>query len=105
MGLHPMTRSWGGDGVTFEVFVDDGRGEQQVLAKRLDIPAAREGWQEEQVDLGSYAGRTVTLTLSVIPGPAWEMTGDWAGWGQPRIVDAEALTLVTLHLAEHTVRE
>jgi len=100
-----MTWTWGGDGVTFEVFVDDGAGEQQVLAKRLDIPAAREGWQEEQVDLGSYAGRTVTLTLSVIPGPEWEMTGDWAGWGEPRIVDAEALPLVTLRPAEQIVRE
>jgi len=105
MGLHPMTWSWGGDGVTFEVFVDDGGGEQQLLAKRLDIPATREGWHEKQVDLGSYAGRTVTLTLSVIPGPAWEMTGDWAGWGEPRIVDAEALPLVALRPAEQMVRE
>ena len=39
IGLQPMTWTWGGDGVTFEVFVDDGAGEQQVLAKRLDIPA------------------------------------------------------------------
>ena len=47
-----------------------------MLARRLDIPAAREGWHEEQVDLSSYAGRTVTLTLNVIP------VGGTDVWGQ-----------------------
>ena len=96
MGLHPMTWSWGGDGVTYEVFVDDGEGEQQVLAQRLDIATAMEGWKDGSVDLSAYAGQAVTLTLSVIPGPEWEMTGDWAGWGEPRLVDAAALPLVAL---------
>jgi tetratricopeptide (TPR) repeat protein len=105
MGLHPMTWDWGGDGVTFEVFVDYGEGEQQVLAQRLDILTAMKGWQEGQVDLATYAGRMVTLTLSVIPGPEWEMTGDLAGWGEPRIVDATALPLAVLRPAERTVRE
>ena len=58
----------------------------------------KEGWHEEQVDLGSYAGQAVALTLSVIPGPEWEMIGDWAGWGEPRIVDTTALPLVALRL-------
>jgi tetratricopeptide (TPR) repeat protein len=105
MGLHPLTWSWGGDGTTFEVFVDDGDGERQMLAGRLDIPTAMEGWKDGSVDLSSYAGRTVTLTLSVIPGPEWEMTGDWAGWGEPRLIDAAALPLTALRPAEHTVRE
>ena len=105
MGLHPMTWDWGGDGVTFEVFVDDGEGEQQLLAERLDMAAAREGWKDGRVDLSAYAGRAVTLTLSVIPGPAWEMTGDWAGWGEPRLVDAEALPPIMLRPAERMVRE
>ena len=105
MGLHPMTWSWGGDGVTYEVFVDDGQGEQQLLADRLDIPMAMEGWKDGRVDLSAYAGRTVTLTLSVIPGPEWEMTGDWAGWGEPRLVDMEALPLIALRPAEQVVRQ
>ncbi|MDY7042581.1 MAG: tetratricopeptide repeat protein [Chloroflexota bacterium] len=105
MGLHPITWSWGGDGVIYEVFVDAGGGEQQVFAGRLDIAAARAGWQDEQVDLSTYAGRTVTLTLSVIPGPEWEMTGDWAGWGEPRLVDATGLPLVVLRPAEQMMRE
>ncbi|MCR4408480.1 MAG: tetratricopeptide repeat protein [Anaerolineae bacterium] len=105
MGLHPMTWSWGGDGVTFEVFVDDGEGEQQLLAERLDIAAAMGGWKDGKVDLAAYAGQTVTLTLSVIPGPEWEMTGDWAGWGEPRLVDAEALPLTALRPAEQMVRQ
>lgn len=105
MGLHPMTWGWGGDGVAFEVFVDTGGGEQQIFAGRLDTPKAMEGWKDGRVDLSSYAGRTVTLTLSVIPGPEWEMTGDWAGWGEPHLVEAAALSLAALRPAEQTVRE
>ncbi|MBC7251541.1 MAG: tetratricopeptide repeat protein [Anaerolineae bacterium] len=105
MGLHPLTWSWGGDGVTYEVFVDDGQGEQQIFTGRLDVPDAMEGWKGGRVDLSAYAGRTVTLTLSVIPGPEWEMTGDWAGWGEPRLVATEALPLIALRPAEQVVRQ
>jgi tetratricopeptide (TPR) repeat protein len=81
MGLDPRSLGWGGDGVTFEVFVDGAR----VFLEHLPVDVARGGWQERQVDLAAYAGRTVALSLASTPGPVGDVTADWAGWGDPRV--------------------
>jgi len=77
---------WGGDGGTFEVFVDGVR----VFLEHLTVEMAQERWQEREVDLAEHAGRTVHLTLATTPGPRWDVTADWAGWGEPRIEALEA---------------
>ena len=80
MGLDPRSLGWGGDGATFEVFVDRVR----VFLEHLTVEVAREGWQEREVDLAECAGRMAQLTLATTPGPRWDVTADWAGWGEPR---------------------
>jgi tetratricopeptide (TPR) repeat protein len=86
MGLDPRSLGWGGDGVTFEVFVDGTR----VFLEHLTVETARGGWQERQVDLSAYAGQTVALSLASTPGPVGDVTADWAGWGDPRVEVPEA---------------
>jgi hypothetical protein len=38
------------------------------------------------VSLADYAGQAVNLTLTTEVGPAGNGTGDWAGWGNPRLI-------------------
>jgi len=86
MGLDPRSLGWGSDGATFEVFIDG----RWVFLEHLTVEVAREGWEEWEVDLAEYAGQTVQLALATTPGPRWDVTADWAGWGQPQIDAPEA---------------
>jgi tetratricopeptide (TPR) repeat protein len=86
MGQAPHSLDWGGDGATFEVFVDGAR----VFLEHLPVEQAREGWHEREVDLSQYAGQTVQLSLATTPGPTGDVTGDWAGWGEPRLEEVDA---------------
>jgi hypothetical protein len=86
MGLDPRALDWGSDGATFEVFVDG----ERVFLEHLPAELAQEGWQEREVDLAAHTGQTVLMTLATTPGPAGDVTGDWAGWGEPRLETPEA---------------
>jgi tetratricopeptide (TPR) repeat protein len=86
LGLDPQSLGWDGDGVTFEVFVDGTR----VFLEHLPVEVARGGWQERQVDLSTYAGQTIALSLASTPGPVGDVTADWSGWGEPRVEVPEA---------------
>lgn len=86
MGLDPQSLDWGGDGVTFEVWVDGAR----VFMEHLPVEVARAGWQEREVDLAAYVGHTIVLALASTPGPVGDVTADWAGWGDPRIEEMAA---------------
>lgn len=86
MGQAPQSLGWGGDGPTFEVWVEG----ERIFLEHLGIEQAREGWHEREVDLSPYAGQTIRLSLATTPGPTGDVTGDWAGWGEPRIEDAQA---------------
>lgn len=86
MGLDPRSLDWGGDGATFEVFVDGNR----IFLEHLSIEQAHKGWQEREVDLRSYTGRPFRLALVTTPGPNGDITADWAGWGNPRLEAPEA---------------
>jgi tetratricopeptide (TPR) repeat protein len=87
MGQAPQSLGWGGDGATFEVLVNG----ERLFLEHLPPDLAREGWQEREVDLAPYVGQTIRLSLATTPGPAGDVTGDWAGWGEPRLEDAQAL--------------
>jgi tetratricopeptide (TPR) repeat protein len=84
MGMDPQSHDWPGDGVTFELFV----GGEQVFSEHMDKTMARQGWHERMLDLARWAGQGVALTLVVTPGLAADASGDWAGWGEPQVVDA-----------------
>jgi hypothetical protein len=70
---------------------------ERVFLEHLPVDLAREGWQEREVDLTAHAGQAVRLALATTPGPAGDLTGDWAGWGEPRVEAPGAAVL--RHLA------
>lgn len=57
------------------------------------------------MDLAPWAGGEVVLALVVTPGPAADTSGDWAGWGQPQVVDARLPALEALHPGARMVDE
>ena len=77
-----------GDGVQFNVNLDDGQGFQTIFSTYLDPKNIidQRHWVESSVDLGDWAGQTITITLSTECGPNNNCDYDWAGWGEPRLV-------------------
>jgi Tfp pilus assembly protein PilF len=85
MGLSPEAETWWGDGVTFRVLVDD----TEAFSHHLTAEQAQAGWRPAVADLSGWAGQTVRLTLATDPGPEGDGGGDWAGWGDVRVVTGE----------------
>lgn len=88
LGLNPETWSPDkGDGVEFEVLVQDGNSSQKVFSKYIDpkqnITDRR--WHDEVVDLSRYGGKEVSLSFVTTPGYQGNDRFDWAGWSNPRI--------------------
>ena len=76
----------GGDGIWFRVTVYD----QELLSLMVDAaknPADRR-WQDFMIDLSEYAGETIDLYLKTNASPLGknDPTGDFAAWGNPRII-------------------
>ena len=101
LGLAPETMNWPGDGATFEVLING----QSVFQEHLDKEHARQGWQERTVDLSPWAGQDIVLSVGIGPGPAGDLSGDWAGWGEPQVVDARITSLEALHPGTRAVEE
>ena len=82
--LDPLAWGWGGDGVTFQVWVRH-EGKEDLLWERHLTPTdpADLDWQEALVPLDAYRGQAVTLLLVTTPGPAGNDAADRAGWGLP----------------------
>lgn len=80
-----------GDGVQFEIEVDEPAGTRhRVFSEYIDpknVPAHRK-WNNRVLDLSPWSGQVVTLTLSTGPGPNGDDRYDWAGWGEPRILQS-----------------
>jgi hypothetical protein len=99
MGINPTVWDWMGDGVVYRVAVDG----REVFTHALTAEQARRGWQPARVDLGEWAGQTVRLTLTTDPGPHGDGGGDWAGWGDVRVVAAEEAAVLLLDPAQQAV--
>jgi hypothetical protein len=85
--MYPDSWAWGGDGARFLVEVDTNDGFSDVLLDSyLPNTPENQHWHPHLLDLSSYAGQTIRLSLQTDPGSAGDFTGDWAGWGLPRIV-------------------
>ena len=72
------------DGVVFGVTVRQGA--QTAHAEVLNATAER---QPLELDVTPFAGKVVTLELTVDPGPQRSVTADWARWYGVRVVQAE----------------
>jgi len=87
LAMYPDSWAWGGDGANFVVTVNAANGISDVILDTY-IPNTVENhqWHPHVLDLSQYENQTVLLTFQTGPGPAGDFTGDWAGWGLPRIV-------------------
>jgi len=85
-----------GDGVLFEVSVDDGQMSEKVFSQWADPKNDPEDrrWIDGSADLSPYLGRSITLVLSTSPGEsgAW----DWAAWGDLRLASSPEVGLPNL---------
>ncbi len=76
-----------GDGVRFEIRVQDAGQRHTLLSRYLDPkhnPADRR-WEPVTVDLSSFAGRPILLTFATTGGPVGNVDFDWAGFGDPTL--------------------
>ena len=81
-----------GDGVEFIVTISAADGSHELLRRYIDPksrPADRR-WHDIAIDLSAYAGQEVQLTLLTLPGSAGDGRYDWAGWGEPVIVQKKS---------------
>lgn len=86
VALAPESWAWGGDGVTFIVYLEEEDGHIQELYQRhIGNSAEDHRWHDVQISLREYAGKDVVLFLATKDGPAGDGTGDWAGWEMPRL--------------------
>ena len=87
--LGMLERSWrqcGSDGVRFRVALDAPRSRRRVLVDEVLEPSAtvdHRSWRLVQAKLDAYAGRDVTLWLSV--DNLDTTAGDYAYWGNPLV--------------------
>jgi hypothetical protein len=77
-----------GDGVEFELFIDNGEVIKKVFTKYIDPKNVKDhrAWIDYEVDLSEWAGQSVVLIFSTAPGPNADERYDWAEWGEPRVV-------------------
>jgi len=76
-----------GDGVQFEIWVEDAGERRTLLSRYMDPkhdPADRR-WEEVTLDLSGFSGRPITLTFATTGGPAGNIDFDWAGFGDPTL--------------------
>lgn len=89
LGISPEVWQFGkGDGAQFDLYVDDGKTRWHPFSRYIDpknVPVDRK-WHDYQIDLSRWAGQTVTLSFVLGPGPNGNDQYDWAGWGEPRIL-------------------
>jgi hypothetical protein len=85
--MYPDSWTWGGDGATFIVRIAGTDGTSATLLDETISNAPEDQhWHAHLLDLSAYSGQTVRLTFETGPGAGGDFTGDWAGWGMPRIV-------------------
>jgi hypothetical protein len=89
-GLGLTEDSWKiqGDGVLFSIGVSDGKTYDELLSLTVNPfsnPSDRR-WNEISLDLSQYAGETVDVIFNTRSGPKDDRNGDFALWGEPRII-------------------
>jgi hypothetical protein len=83
-----------GDGASFKVFLSDPNqtGDGEFVFDRYINPKHNptdRRWRNYLVDLRSWAGETVDLSLITECGPAGDCNFDWAGWADMRVVSVQ----------------
>ena len=89
IGVNPEVWSGDkGDGVLFEIYVEDESVLDRVFSKYIDPRnnVVDRKWHDETVDLSRYNGKHVNLSFVTIPGPLNNGTYDLPVWSDPRLI-------------------
>jgi len=88
IGMMPESWTQEGDGVRFVVRVGTGTSETQLYSEYTNPKQQFQdrAWKDGWIDLSSYGGQEITITLETQSGPANDNRFDWAGWGDPVLV-------------------
>ena len=82
-----VTNSGDGDGVTFRVRVAEWDAADGTLGEIVfERHSAAKAWQEADVELSQWAGRTIRLQLESDPGPDNNTSFDQSYWRDPTLV-------------------
>lgn len=87
LALAPDAWTMEGDGVVFNIYIEDNSGIHLVFSQYLDPKHHEQDrrWLPISVNLNEFNGKLVRLILEVNSGPAGDQRYDWAGWGIPRL--------------------
>jgi hypothetical protein len=88
LGLTEEAWKMQGDGVLFSIGVSDGKTYDELLSLTVNpfSNASDRRWNEISLDLSQYAGETVDVIFNTRSGPKDDRNGDFAVWGDPRII-------------------
>ena len=80
-----------GDGASFQIFISEtesGENGQFVFVRYINpkLNPNDRRWRNYYLDLSSWAGQSVYLSLITEPGPQGDWSFDWAGWSDLQIV-------------------
>jgi hypothetical protein len=89
-GLGILEQGWTmpGDGVVFAIGVSDGKNYDELMSLMVNpfANASDRKWNDISIDLAQYAGETVDVIFNTRSGTKDDRNGDFAVWGEPRIV-------------------
>jgi len=88
VAMDPASWNLEGDGVGFSVFIVADGITHQVFTTYIDPKHNKDDqrWYPNTVDLSHYTGQTVTIIFKIDCGPTGDCRFDWAGWGEPRLL-------------------
>ncbi len=87
--ISPEAWAQEGDGVQFTVTIKDEEGTITTLYSQYINPKLTnidQNWFNREINLKKWEGQNVSLTFETSPGPNGDSRFDWAGWGDPMLV-------------------
>lgn len=88
LGFDPAVWEQVGDGVRFDVVVEDGNNTENIFSHYINPKRVLEDrtWHDFKLDLGGYANRNVRLCFITSPGPNNHDGYDWSVWSNPLLL-------------------
>lgn len=91
-----------GDGVQFNIYIKNlDSNSQLIFSEYLDpknVLSLRH-WSRRSLNLSKWSGQNVVLTFETAAGPKNDNSYDWAGWGEPRIIQSVSFNFMN-HLKD-----
>ncbi len=88
VAMDPASWELEGDGVAFTIYIVADGITHQVFTTYIDPKHNKEDqrWYPNAIDLDKYSGKKLTFIFETNTGPMGDYRYDWAGWGEPRLL-------------------